>query len=108
MTDQLEFLYKIKPTRPEMLIVGPTDHEAELVSQHFNYLQTLLDKGILILAGRTQNTDESSFGRVIFRAVSKMVSQKIMHRYPAVKQGVMKAELFHYKVALIKKRGSER
>ena len=107
MTNQLEFLYKITPTRPEMLVTGPTDHEGELVSQHFNYLQTLLDKGILILAGRTQNTDESSFGIEIFRAVSKMEAQKIMHRDPAVKQGVMKAELFPYKVALIEKRGSE-
>jgi len=107
MADQLEFFYKITPTRPEMLVAGPTDHEGELVSKHFNYLQTLLDKGILMLAGRTQNTDESSFGRVIFRAVLNMESQKIIHRDPAVKQDVMKAELFPYKVALIEKRGSE-
>ncbi len=102
-TCQLEFLYKVKPTHPEMLITGATDHEAKLITQHFNYLQILLDKCILVLAGRTQNTDESSFGIVIFRAVSKMEAEKIMQRDPAVKQGVMHAELFPYKVAFIEK-----
>ena len=101
MTQQLEFLYKIQPARLEMLTDGPTEQEADLVDQHFGYLQTLLKKDILILAGRTQNTDESSFGIVIFRAVSETKARKIIENDPAVKQGVMRAELFPYKVALM-------
>lgn len=101
MTALSEFLYQIQPTRPAMLREGPTQQEAEIVTQHFDYLKALLDEGTLILAGRTQNTDESSFGIVIFRAASHAEAQKIMENDPAVEQGVMRAELFHYQVALI-------
>ena len=101
MSEELEFLYKIQPSRPEMLTEGPTDDEARIVGQHFEYLKTLLADGSLILAGRTQNTDESSFGIVIFRAASEAQAREIMDRDPAVQQGVMRAELFPYRVALM-------
>ena len=41
------------------------------ISAHYNYLKALTDQGVVILAGRTLNTDESSFGIVIFRADSE-------------------------------------
>jgi uncharacterized protein YciI len=84
-----------------MLADGLTGREADLISSHFSYLQSLRDQGILIFAGRTQNSEESSFGIVIFRAASEAEAIKIMERDPAVKQGLMKAELFPYKVALM-------
>jgi hypothetical protein len=37
-----QFLYRIRPTRFEMVSVGPTAEEAEIVSQHFNYLKDLM------------------------------------------------------------------
>lgn len=101
MTESLEFLYKIKPTRPEMLTEGPTRQEAERVAQHFEYLKALLRDSKLIMAGRTQNTDKGSFGVVIFRADSELEARKIMESDPAVKNGVMCAKLFPYKVALM-------
>ena len=100
MSTQPEFLYKIQPTRVAMLSEGPTQRESEIVTQHFDYLKNLLDEGTLILVGRTQNSDESSFGIVIFRAADEE-AQKIMENDPAVQQGVMRAELFPYRVALI-------
>ena len=103
MNEQHEFLYKIQPTRPEMLTEGPTDRESELVAQHFDYLKGLLERGILILAGRTQNSDESSFGIVVFRASSEEQALMMMQEDPAVKHGVMRAALFPYKVALMGK-----
>ena len=106
MTERLEFLYKIQPSRPKMLTEGPTSQEAERVSQHFEYLQALLSDGKLIMAGRTQNTDKSSFGVVIFRVNSELEARKIMESDPAVKHGVMRAELFPYKVALIETRNA--
>jgi uncharacterized protein YciI len=87
-----------------MLTEGPTDREAELVSQHFGYLKKLLEDGVLILAGRTQNSDESSFGIVIFRAVSESEAKRVMEKDPAVDHGVMQATLFPYKVAIIETR----
>jgi uncharacterized protein YciI len=53
MSDVTEFLYKIQPTRLEMLTEGPTAEEAAIVSQHFAYLKGLTEEGSVVLAGRT-------------------------------------------------------
>ena len=95
------YLYKIQPTRLEMLAKGPTQKEAEIVSQHFAYLRDLTEKGVVILAGRTLNTDESSFGIVIFKADSQAAAQAIVDDDPAVKNRVMRAELYPYRIALM-------
>lgn len=97
------YLYKIQPTRLEMLAAGPTPEEAEIVSQHFAYLRDLTEKGVVIMAGRTLNTDESSFGIVIFKADSKAAAQAIVDNDPAVKNRVMQAELYPYRIALMAK-----
>ncbi len=101
MSDAQQFLYKIQPTRPAMLTDGPTEAETAVVSQHFNYLQELTEQGVVLLAGRTLNTDASSFGIVIFVADSEEAAQTIVHNDPAVNQGVMRAELYPYRVALM-------
>lgn len=101
MADVNQYLYKIQPTRPEMLAAGPTEREAELVGQHFNYLKGLLEAGIVLLAGRTLNTDPSSFGIIIFQAGSEGEAQAIVDNDPAVQHGVMRAELYPYRVALM-------
>ncbi len=101
MTDTTQYLYTIRPTRLEMLTEGPTAEEAEIVSQHFNYLQSLIEAGVLILAGRTQNADESSFGIVIFAADTEDAARDLMANDPAVKNGVMRAKLYPYRVALM-------
>jgi hypothetical protein len=60
-----EYLYRIQPTRPEMLSAGPTADEERIIGEHFDYLKALAAKRIVVLAGRTLNTDPSSFGIVI-------------------------------------------
>ncbi len=60
------FLYKIKPSREDMLEKGATTEEERIISAHFNYLKELTEKGVVRLAGRTLNDDSSSFGIVIF------------------------------------------
>ena len=101
MAIMTQYLYRIQPTRPAMLTDGPTPAEAEIVSQHFNYLRELADQGVVLLAWRTLNTDESSFGIVIFLAASEDDANAIMQADPAVQQGVMRAELFPYRIALM-------
>lgn len=101
MTETTQYLYRIQPTRLEMLTEGPTEKESEVTSQHFAYLTGLLEKGVLILAGRTLNDDESTFGITILNAENKDIAQQIMRDDPAVREGVMRAELFPYRVALI-------
>jgi uncharacterized protein YciI/uncharacterized membrane protein YtjA (UPF0391 family) len=101
LSDVTQYLYRIQPTRPEMLAEGPTPEEAEIVSQHFAYLKDLTEQGVVVLAGRTLNVDESSFGIVIFNADSEEAAHEVMNDDPAVRQGVMQAELFPYRVALM-------
>ena len=96
-----QFLYTIQPTRPEMLLEGTTPEESEIVSRHFKYLQKLMEEQVVILAGRTQNTDQSSFGIVIFRAANEETAKQIMENDPAVKLGMMKAKLYPYHIALM-------
>ena len=97
-----QWLYRIQPTRPAMLTEGPTSEEADIVSHHFNYLKDLTEKGVMILAGRTLNTDVSSFGICIFEAEDESAARRIMESDPAVVEGVMRAELFPYRIALMK------
>jgi uncharacterized protein YciI len=69
-------------------------------SEHFAYLQQLLADGVLLMAGRTLTEDESVFGLVLLRAATEQAARELMQNDPAVKQGVMTAELFPYRVAL--------
>ncbi len=101
MSEAKQYLYKIKPTRPAMLIEGLTPRESEIMAQHFAYLQQLTQQGVLILAGRTLTTDEDTFGITVFKANSEEHARTIMNNDPAVIQGVMHAKLFPYRVALI-------
>lgn len=78
-----------------------TDRENNIVANHFAYLQEAKKNGQLILAGRTLNMDENTFGIVIFKAESKQIAEHFMGNDPAVKEGIMISELYPYKVALI-------
>ncbi len=101
MPDSTLFLYKIQPVRPEMLSVGLTPEEEQIISEHFSYLEGLTEAGVVLLAGRTLNTDYSSFGIVILTAGSEEEARRIMLNDPAVKQRVMRAELYPYRIALL-------
>jgi uncharacterized protein YciI len=101
MTEATLFLYKIQPVRPEMLSEGLTSEEEHILTQHFAYLKQLTDVGVVLLAGRTLNTDPSSFGIIIFNAGSEQEALQVMHHDPAVKQRVMRAELYPYRISLL-------
>jgi uncharacterized protein YciI len=98
-----EWLYLLKPTRLEMLTEGSTAEEDEIVGRHFAYLKDLTEKGVMILMGRTQNNDESTFGVAIFEAENEEAARTVMENDPAVVEGVMHAKLFPYRVALMRK-----
>ena len=96
----MHFLYRLQPVRLEMITDGPTDREAAIVGEHFKYLQQLLAEGTVLMAGRTLNADDRTFGIVVFAAASEAKASEIVGGDPAVKHGVMRAELFPYRVAL--------
>jgi uncharacterized protein YciI len=101
MAEAREYLYRIQPTRLEMLAEGPTEKEETVISEHFRHLEALTREGAVVLAGRTLTADESSFGIVIFRAKDEDDALRVMVDDPAVKKGVMRAELFPFRTALM-------
>lgn len=100
MTEVRQFLYRIQPTRHEMLTEGTTPEEREIIGEHFAYLQHLTNEGIAILVGRTLNTDKDSMGIVIFKANSEEEALALMNDDPVVSKGVMQAKLFPFRIAL--------
>lgn len=95
-----EFLYKLQLVRGDMLRTGPTPAEQATVAEHFTYLQGLHAKGSIILVGRTLTTDENAMGLAVFRAESEGTARQIMDNDPAVKNGLMSATLYPFKVVL--------
>jgi uncharacterized protein YciI len=101
MADNPLFLYKIQVVRPEMITAGPTAEEEVIVGEHFSYLERLTQEGVVLLAGRTLNKDYSTFGIIIFHASSEQAARQIVENDPAVKNRIMRAELYPYRIALI-------
>jgi len=95
-----EFLYTLHLVRGDMLRTGPTESEQEVVAEHFAYLQDLNQQDVIVLVGRTLTTDENTMGLAVFRAPSEDAARQIMKGDPAVKQGVMTATLYPFKVVL--------
>jgi uncharacterized protein len=96
----LQYLYRLTPVRFEMVTVGPTPEEQAIVSEHFAYLEALTVQGVMLLVGRTQDNSPRTFGIAIFQAESEEQAQAIMQSDPAVRRGVMRAELFPFRIAL--------
>ena len=95
-----EYLYVLRPVRLEMVTEGPTEEELPVLERHSAYLRELGARGVVRMAGRTQNDDASTFGVVIFRAETPEEARRIMTEDPAVDGGLMTAELFPYRIAV--------
>jgi uncharacterized protein YciI len=102
MVETSQYLYKIQAVRPEMVSDGPTPEEAATIERHSDYLRRLAERGVIVLGGRTLNADASTFGIVIFEADSEDAALAIMNDDPAVSEGVMRAELYPYRIAFMR------
>ena len=100
MTEQPQFIYVIRPTRLGLLTKGPTPEEEDVIGRHFGYLKDLAQKGVVLLAGRTQDADETSFGIVILQTETIQAARDIMENDPAVHESVMSAELHPYRISI--------
>ena len=101
MTELATYLYRVQPTRLEMLSQGSTPEEDAIIDEHFTYLQTLTAQGVVLFVGRTLTATPGTFGIVVYRAASDKAAQEIMNQDPAVRQGVMHAPLFPFRIALV-------
>jgi uncharacterized protein len=96
----MQFLYTLKLI-PELLVEKNwTDRENNMVYEHFKVLQDLLKENKLIMAGKTDNLDATTFGLVILQVDNEETARTIMENDPTVKGGIMTAELYPYSVAL--------
>ena len=93
-----QFLYRLTPVRAEMPF-DPLPEEAEVVGRHFVYLQDGVSRGIVKLAGRT--LEGEVFGLCVYEMASLEEANEFMVNDPAVKEGVMRATLHPFAIALM-------
>ena len=98
MPETTLWLYSIQPTRPEMLVTGPTPEEDRIIDLHFDYLQRLFAEGVALHVGRTLATDASAVGLAILRAESAAEARALLAADPAVAGGVMRGQVAPYRV----------
>lgn len=77
-----------------------TDAENAAAVQHFEHLAKAAKSGLLIIAGRTMEPLDKTFGLVIFEADSETAAREFMQSDPAIRAGLMVATLHPYAVAL--------
>lgn len=80
-----------------------TDADKKAVGAHFAHLQAATKEGKVILAGRTLEPGDKTFGLVIFEAPDAAAARAFMAADPAVVANVMTAEVHPYAVALQRK-----
>jgi len=77
-----------------------TAEDNAVLGRHFKRFQEAIASGQLILAGRTMESGEKTFGIAIFEAADEAAARAFMEGDPAVSGGLMTAELHPFAVAL--------
>jgi len=80
-----------------------TKEDNMVLSRHFVRFQHAVETGELILAGRTKEPGDKTFGIAIFEAKDEAAARAFMESDPAVVAGLMTAELHPFAVALERK-----
>jgi uncharacterized protein YciI len=80
-----------------------SDKDKAATSRHFQRLKKAAEDGKVILAGRTTEGLDKTFGLVVFEADNEAAAKAFMEADPAVAAGVMTATLHPYAVALQRK-----
>ena len=94
--DKKHFIYIIKPVK-ENFNETQTPEDSKIMSDHFMYLKDLMDKGNLVLAAPETS---AKFGIAIFKADSMEHAKELTENDPAVKNNVMKAEIYQIRISL--------
>lgn len=80
-----------------------TQEDNATSDHHFIRFQEAMKSGQLILAGRTQEPGDKTFGIAIFRASDEAAARKFMESDPAVVAKLMTAELHPFSVQMQRK-----
>ena len=93
-----EFLYQMEPAR-EAMVDDPTEEESARIQEHFQYLKSLAEQGVVVLAGRT--TERPFTGLVVIRAADRAEAEALMDRDPAIRAGVFRGRMSPFRIALL-------
>jgi uncharacterized protein YciI len=80
-----------------------TPQDEKVLQRHFVRFQEAIKTGQLILAGRTSESGDKTFGIAVFQAKDEAAARKFMEEDPAVAGSLMTAELHPFTVALERK-----
>ena len=94
-----QWLYVLRPNRPEMLLAGPTATEAATVSRHAAHCDALGKEGVMLMVGRTQTNTPDTLGLAVFLAEDEQAARQVMESDPAIIEGVMSGTLYPYRIA---------
>jgi uncharacterized protein YciI len=98
-----QFIYVLRLV-PRLYSDANWTKEVKIVlGRHFARFQEATKSGRLILAGRTNEPGDKTFGIAIFEAPDEAAARAFMQADPAVGGGLMTAELHPFAVALERK-----
>ena len=98
-----QFIYVLKLVPRLYADSAWTKEDEAVLERHFVRFQKAAKSGQLILAGRTSEPGDKTFGIAIFEAADEDSARKFMQEDPAVAGGLMTAELHLFAVALQRK-----
>jgi uncharacterized protein len=98
-----QFIYVLRLVRRLHADANWTEEDKKALQRHFVRFQEAIKTGQLILAGRTSESGDKTFGIAIFQAKEEAAARKFMEEDPAVAGGLMTAELHPFTVALERK-----
>lgn len=98
---QFVYMLRITPKYQAESAWTPADNAA--VGRHFQRLQEATRAGQVVLAGRSTEPLDKTFGIVIFEADDEAAARAFMEADPAIVAGLMTATLHPYSVALMRR-----
>jgi len=94
----MSWLVVLRPLREEMPF-EPTEEEARIVGEHYEYLKQLRAEGRLVLAGPSALPGDT-FGLGIFDQDDRADVEAIVAADPAVTSGIITVEIRPYRIAV--------
>jgi uncharacterized protein YciI len=98
MADWILFLHAPRERFAETM----SDEEERIMGAHFERLQRLYADGTMILVGPTLG--QINTGIAVFEAPDEEAARRIVDEDPAVRSGLMRAELRPYQISLLRGR----
>lgn len=98
-----QFVYLLRVLPAYQAPQAWTDKETAVIGQHFERLARATASGQVILAGKTGEALDRTFGLVVFESDDEASARRFVETDPAVVAGIMSATLHPYAVALLRK-----